>query len=187
MAERGRMQLRATVRLPQRLEQDRFYMPPSRHSLRGEKKTNTQTPRYIDYNPNLPPAAFPTLDRPRGSVSETQDGDNAAKKSGGDKDMHHEAKRRNTTASLDTLSLLTKNIPGQKEVSGTLSLEDIPVDELDNYMASKREHNPVWVNNMTRMAVARQDSPMLEGMDMEDSDLEETIRGASKVSCFQLD
>ncbi|KAL4873778.1 hypothetical protein BDV12DRAFT_192220 [Aspergillus spectabilis] len=179
MAERGRMQLRATVRLPQRLEQDSLYMPPSRLSLRGEKKTNTQTPRYIDYNPNLPPAAFPTLDRPRGPVSETQDGDNAAEETGGNKDMRRKAKRRNTRASLDNLSMLTKSTPDQKEVFGTSSLEDIPVDELDNYMASNGEHNPVWASNMTRMASAGQDS-MLEGM--EDSDLDETMEGASESS-----
>ncbi|KAL5002506.1 hypothetical protein BDV10DRAFT_202119 [Aspergillus recurvatus] len=160
------MNLRKTIRLPQRFSPDHFYGPMSQRSLRGDDK---KKPAYIDYNPDLPPAAFPTLDRPRASGygRHTQQG-------GKDEDRPDEASRRNNRRSLDDVCTLTKP-KGQGEASPTAHVRDIPLDQLDNYMASNGDLNPIWVSNMARMAAAGKDA--VGDMDMEDTDLEGTVTG----------
>ncbi|KAL4978443.1 hypothetical protein BDW66DRAFT_158238 [Aspergillus desertorum] len=155
------MNLRKTIRLPQRFSPDHFYGPMSQRSLRGDDK---KQPAYIDYNPDLPPAAFPTLDRPpaSGYGSDTQQKDNYV-------DRPEEASRRNIRRSLDDLCALT-NPEGQREASPTAHVRDIPLDQLENYMASNGVLNPIWVDNMARMAAAGKDAD--GDMDMEDTDLE---------------
>ncbi|KAL5342410.1 hypothetical protein BJX70DRAFT_394996 [Aspergillus crustosus] len=166
------MQLRKTVRLPERLDEDSNHVPSSRQSLRGENISSPLTPSYIDYNPNVPPAAFPTLNTLRRPLSKTQIDDYGVEKGNDNKNIHREDRRRNTSTSLNSLSLLTKNPVGHKEALRTSGLDEIPVGQLNNYMASNGEFNPVWMDNMARMAIAGQDSSVLD--DMEDSDLDET-------------
>ncbi|KAL4986181.1 hypothetical protein BDW68DRAFT_178994 [Aspergillus falconensis] len=158
------MNLRKTIRFPQRFSPDHLYGPMSQRSLRGDDKKKAA---YIDYNPDLPPAAFPTLDRPRASRHghHIQQRDN-------DKDRPDETSRRNSRRSLDDVCALTKP-KGQREASPTAHVRDIPLDQLDNYMASNGDLNPIWVSNMARMAAAGKDAD--GDMDMEDTDLEGTV------------
>ncbi|KAL5364043.1 hypothetical protein BJX96DRAFT_187521 [Aspergillus floccosus] len=61
------MRLRDSVRPPERYKADEFYAPFTPKSAR--ERSSQPVPTYVDYNQNLPPAAFPTLDRPRATES----------------------------------------------------------------------------------------------------------------------
>ncbi|KAL4880892.1 hypothetical protein BJY04DRAFT_218731 [Aspergillus karnatakaensis] len=183
MSERGTMQLRKTVRPPQRLEQDSLYAPSSRQMLRREKKATTQNPRYIEYDPKLPPAAFPTLDRPHEPVPETQNGERGAQQSGGGdchEDIPSTAKRSDKGTSLESLSILTKTPLPQNGDFQHSFLSRISADQLENLKASNGRFNPIWMNNMAKMAATRQNDLVLE--DMEDSDLDEVMGGTESSS-----
>ncbi|KAL4733911.1 hypothetical protein BDV11DRAFT_175266 [Aspergillus similis] len=158
------MNLRETIRLPQHFSPDHFYGPMSQRSLRGDDK---RKPAYIDYNPDLPPAAFPTLDRPRAARygHDMHQRDN-------DEHRPNKAGRRNNRRSLDDL-YASVSPKGQREASPTAYVREIPLDQLDNYVASNGELNPIWVSNMARMAAAGKDAD--GDMDMEDTDLEGTV------------
>ncbi|KAL4752427.1 hypothetical protein BDW72DRAFT_211836 [Aspergillus terricola var. indicus] len=160
------MNLRKTIRLPQHFGPDHFYGPMSQRSLRGDDR---KKPAYIDYNPNLPPAAFPTLDRPRAA----RYGHNMHQRDD-DEGRPNEASRRSNRRSLDDLCA-SVNPKGQREASPTAHVKEIPLDQLDNYVASNGELNPIWVSNMARMAAAGKDTD--GNMDMEDTDLEGTVTG----------
>lgn len=58
------MRLRDSIRPPKRFNSEEFETPYSEINLRRPNIT-TEKPHIIEYNPNHPPAAFPTLDRPR--------------------------------------------------------------------------------------------------------------------------
>ncbi|KAK1146470.1 hypothetical protein N8T08_002899 [Aspergillus melleus] len=58
------MKLRSTVRPPKRLYSEEYESPYSGVNLRRTPKA-IERPPINEFNPNLPPAAFPTLDRPR--------------------------------------------------------------------------------------------------------------------------
>ncbi|KAL4766456.1 uncharacterized protein BDW70DRAFT_165595 [Aspergillus foveolatus] len=160
------MNLRKSIRLPQHFNPDHFYGPMSRRSLRGDDR---KKPAYIDYNPDLPPAAFPTLERPRAAIygHDIHQRDN-------DEDRLNKASRRNSRRSLDDLCA-SVNLKGKREASPTAHVREIPLDQLDNYVASNGELNPIWVSNMARMAAAGKDAD--GDMDMEDTDLEGTVTG----------
>lgn len=165
------MNLRKTIRLPQHFNPDPFYGPMSQRSLRGDDK---KKPAYTDYNPDLPPAAFPTLERPRAARygQDIHQRDN-------DEDRLNKASRRNSRRSLDDLCA-SVNPVGKREASPTAHVREIPLDQLDNYVASNGELNPIWVSNMARMAAAEKDAD--GDMDMEDTDLEGTVTGECRVS-----
>ncbi|KAL4818713.1 hypothetical protein BDW67DRAFT_182861 [Aspergillus spinulosporus] len=160
------MNLRKTIRLPQHFSPDHFYGPMSQRSLRRDDK---KKPAYIDYNPDLPPAAFPTFERPRAAGC----GHDIYQRNN-DQERPNKASRRNSRRSLDDLCA-SVNPKGQKEASPTAHVREIPLDHLDNYVASNGELNHIWVNNMARMATAGKDVD--SDMDMEDTDLEETVPG----------
>lgn len=61
------MRLRNTIRPPERYKAEEFYAPFTPRSARD--RSGQRVPAYVDYDPNLPPAAFPTLDRPRAAES----------------------------------------------------------------------------------------------------------------------
>ncbi|RDW76720.1 uncharacterized protein DSM5745_06712 [Aspergillus mulundensis] len=163
------MNLRKTIRLPQRFSPDHLYGPRSR-KLRGD---DTERPPLVEYNPNLPPAAFPTLDTPRTSRQ-----DHNTQQEGSDEDRHNGPIRRNIRRSLDDLCRLT-NPESERDTSPNAHVEDIPPDQLDNHMASNGDLNPVWVSNMASMAAADQDAA--GGMDMEDTDLESMVTGKTQT------
>jgi hypothetical protein len=139
--------------------------------LRGDDR---KKPAYIDYNPDLPPAAFPTLERPRAARygHDIHQRDN-------DEDRINKTSRRITRRSLDDICA-SVNTKGKREASPTAHVREIPLDQLDNYVASNGELNPIWVSNMARMAAAGKDAD--GDMDMEDTDLEGTVTGECRVS-----
>ncbi|KAL4809341.1 hypothetical protein BDV18DRAFT_157097 [Aspergillus unguis] len=141
------MNLRRTIRLPQRLQQDQVYTPVSRPRERDDKCK----PRYIDFNPNLPPAAFPTLERPRDLGRNGQ----GLHREGNTEDGHVGTAPRNAR-SLEDLPLST-NAERQREVSPTAEFDGVSLGQLDNYVASNGDLNPTWVSNMEKMASARAD------------------------------
>ncbi|KAL2871780.1 uncharacterized protein BJX67DRAFT_376649 [Aspergillus lucknowensis] len=180
------MKLRTTVRLPQRLDQDAFYLPLSQIPPR-KKKSNVR-PRYVDYNPNLPPAAFPTLDTPRADVPENAQikalsCNHLAQKGGSDsEDLQAGVKRPRARKSLDEVRSLAK--PRGQGYSKTDELENMPMDLVENYIASNTELNPVYVSNMAKMAAAGQGSWLLN--EMGDSDLDEDMASTSGASAADV-
>ena len=60
------MELRKHVKQPSRYEPE---IPEERHTPRTKKLIFR--PPFVDFNPHLPPAAFPSLEKPRVSLSET--------------------------------------------------------------------------------------------------------------------
>ncbi|PLB43552.1 hypothetical protein P170DRAFT_480522 [Aspergillus steynii IBT 23096] len=58
------MRLRSSIRPPKRFNSEDYEAPFSQVSLRRPQK-DIERPPIIEFNPNLPPAAFPTLDKPR--------------------------------------------------------------------------------------------------------------------------
>lgn len=69
------MKLRSTVRPPKRLYSEEYESPYSEINLRRTPKA-IERPPIIEFNPNLPPAAFPTLDKPRPPGSNDDSFDN---------------------------------------------------------------------------------------------------------------
>lgn len=150
------MRLRESIRPPQRFDSELFYQPVPQRSLR-EAKNPGSSPSYIDYNPNLPPAAFPTLDKPRPAgetdqKSRSQREPRQVKPDGGEHAIHSKTRDKKADFGVD--------------------YEDIPIDKLENYAASNGRLNPVYVKNMAVMAGLGQNST-LTGDDMDDSDPED--------------
>ncbi|EED21548.1 conserved hypothetical protein [Talaromyces stipitatus ATCC 10500] len=149
------MRLRETIRAPSRYEDECELSPGvSRRRLPRRRRgmAEERCIPYVDFNPNLPPAAFPTLDHPRPagqgppsftqpepshvpssstSSSSSDDADNA----GSVADRHH----------LDAFKLYCR---------------DIPPEELDNFVASNGPQNPQYRRNMALLA--REESSDLE-------------------------
>ncbi|KAL2813724.1 hypothetical protein BJX63DRAFT_431841 [Aspergillus granulosus] len=143
------MKRRATVRLPGRFHKGHAYSPLSQRPRRKVK--NGLKPRFSEYNPNLPAAAFPTLDRVRAD---------------GNEDNQTNDDRASARKSLE--DIITRD-----------ELEDVPVNALENYMASNGDLNPIYVSNMVKMAAAGQDLSVTD--EMEDSDEEEVMTETSKT------
>ncbi|KAL3494498.1 hypothetical protein BJX62DRAFT_234372 [Aspergillus germanicus] len=156
------MRLRETVRLPERLHQDHVYLPLSQKSLRKPK--NEPKPRFSEFNPNLPPAAFPTLDSRRADDNER---------------AHTNDDRTTARKSLEAICQLTKS-GDQKDAPTRDELEDMPMNVLENYMASNGDMNPIYVSNMAKMAAAGQGLSATDSM--EDSDADEAMTGSSESS-----
>ncbi|KAI9366979.1 hypothetical protein BJX61DRAFT_547957 [Aspergillus egyptiacus] len=172
------MKLRSVVRPPKRLEEEQSYLPASKRKLRDETEEVIRPP-IIEFNPNLPPAAFPTLDfgTPTPRV-DTQEETNDCQDGGGLQDGNERATKR---ASLDLLGLLMKNPGTQMEDPVTAEMEDIPMDVLENIIASNGDLNPLYVSNMARMAAAG-DCASPGDLDMEDSDRDEEIQDSPSVT-----
>ncbi|KAL4781407.1 hypothetical protein BJX76DRAFT_359938 [Aspergillus varians] len=172
------MQLRTTVRLPQRLNQDLLDLPMSKRHLRSDYKR--RKPRYIDYNPNMPPAAFPTLDNlrtPPAADSRGVQRDGHGEDTGGDL-----GEKENIRKSLEDLcSLMNPDAQAQEQPStASARLEGIPTDQLDNCIASNGDLNPIWMSNMARIRATGQDAGEDMDMDMEDSDLDAMVTEETK-------
>jgi len=149
------MRLRDSIRPPKRFDAEEFYTPDSyQPHRRAVPKGKAQ---YIDFNPDLPPAAFPTLEWPR--VSEvrkiaTQNQENGIQPMEGVEQTGENNEKKAT----------------DKENENEVDFEHVPMDELENYVASNAELNPIYVRNMAIMEASEEDPYM----DMEDSD-EETM------------
>ncbi|KAL4915542.1 hypothetical protein BDW62DRAFT_203598 [Aspergillus aurantiobrunneus] len=172
-----RENLRRTIRPPQRFDPDQFHLPLSRRSIR--KTGNDMKSQSTEYNPNLPPAAFPTLDISRN----VKINGSKAQQNGTDEDIPSEVQQGIIRRSLDDLSQLTDS-ERQTEASLIVDFEDIPMDELDDHIASNGNLNPIWLSNMSKMAAAIPDAhgDMDMDMDMDDSDSNEVVDGEPKPS-----
>ncbi|KAL1999293.1 hypothetical protein VTN02DRAFT_4724 [Thermoascus thermophilus] len=148
------MRLRETIRPPERYASELFYQSTPQRSLRDDG--NTKALNYIDFNPNHPPAAFPTLDQPyptgnpqrlkRSEDQQTEDQDG---------DVH-----------MRDATVPSRNArPGRVSAGTVDELDHIPIDEMENCLASNGPHNPMYANNMAIMAECGSDDGMMWGSD----------------------
>lgn len=183
------MKLRHTIRPPVRYSDEIVYSPGT--SPRRMRKDNmVKDPHYIDYVPNQRPAAFPTRDFAR-----------ASPQNGNAEDRSRQNIQRNGRKGLESSCSLTgpENHDGNSLYPG---LEGIPADQLDNYIASNGDLNPIWVSNMAKMAAPGKNFPndamdvdvnmgyaAYEAMvlDMEDTDVDGTISETPGVSSVDSD
>ena len=155
------MRLRGPVKAGQRLENENAV--ESSHPQQKQHRSKSQDPsRYIDYNPNLPPAAFPTFDQPRiphGQAHQAQTittaGEGGRTLSRRSRGSRNDLRKRNKVAGMD--------------------LSGIPSDLLGNCIASNGDHNPIYVKNMGIMARAGQSPSSIVHREMEDSDTNDAI------------
>lgn len=154
--------------MPQRLEYEQLHEDSLQQKLHRSKAS--ATPHYIDYDPSLPPAAFPTLDQPRvpqkvngqvsgnGTTVQANDDEKRAPQDRGGR-IHNGAGKTNKIMEID--------------------LSDIPNNLVENYIASNGDLNPIYVRNMDVMAKAGQDTSLAYG-DMEDSESDCAIVASPK-------
>ncbi|KKK12584.1 hypothetical protein AOCH_006124 [Aspergillus ochraceoroseus] len=150
------MELRSTVHLPQRLNSDLFYTPLSKRPLRENREESSL--RHIDFNPNLPPAAFPTLERPRASESSHQQLEQAQV----DRYTTRNKQRRSNNNQNNSCAKT------QTQRESKLDLDEIPMDLIENYAANNADSNSIYVIKTAGMAATPH-------KDMEDSDPEEVM------------
>ncbi|KAE8355045.1 hypothetical protein BDV28DRAFT_155735 [Aspergillus coremiiformis] len=143
------MQLRDSIRPPERYESEHFYTPLVQRSLRQHR--NPTGPPCVEFDPNMPPAAFPTLNFPRPATLET------------DKRVQGEGEEVNTAfASNQGFDQPSHHVENKKNRE-VVDLEDIPINQIDNYVASNGDLNPIYVKNMATMAA--------EGLSSADNDM----------------
>ncbi|KAF7528574.1 hypothetical protein PCG10_000419 [Penicillium crustosum] len=158
------MKLRDSIRAPVRYGEDE-YETPSQISLRhgyddsfddsielGESgRPRPQKRRRLNivpFNPNLPPAAFPSLSRPqagRDSIASAQN------RGVGDSQQHMQTS--DVTLPLQNAGT-TPTVP-----SPPSETERVPMDQLDNHIASNNMDNPVYARNVNVARMTRADAP----------------------------
>ncbi|KAL1856707.1 hypothetical protein Plec18170_003678 [Paecilomyces lecythidis] len=150
------MRLRDRVRPPQRFESELFYQPTLR------RPATPAQPTYIDFNPNLPPAAFPTLTIPHPPEKRQS-------KFHGNEQRHkdHEGDIQMDDAPGSPQRTLYRHIDRETDDE----LEDVPVEDVDNYLASNGPQNRVYSRNMAIMAESDHDSSTSTAMDDTDEDV----------------
>jgi hypothetical protein len=181
------MRLRDSIRAPQRYGEDE-YETSSRISLRhgyddsfddsmelGESgRPRPQKRRRLNtvpFNPNLPPAAFPSLSRPqpgRDSTISAQnrgDGDSQQNMQGGQvaPDLHGDG---STTA--DPLP--------------PYGMEGVPINQFENHLASNNMDNPVYARNVNMARMTGMDVALgSEDMDTSPDSDDDTLPDATQV------
>ncbi|KAF7113702.1 hypothetical protein CNMCM5793_003058 [Aspergillus hiratsukae] len=155
------MRLRDSIRPPERFNSELFITPSPKRTLREPRRP--RTPHFIDYNPNLPSAAFPTLDPADLSQLRTGQQD----RTGVEQNGVTEAVQRDAS-SIDFHGSDTEDKETWEK------LEDISIDYLEDLIASNGELNPIYVRNMKIMATADETTSSSD-IDMEDSDPDEPM------------
>ncbi|KAB8256897.1 hypothetical protein BDV32DRAFT_160884 [Aspergillus pseudonomiae] len=151
------MRLRESIRPPERYESEHFYTSLGQKSLRQHRNPNR--PPYIDFNPNLPPAVFPTLDFPRPAVPEAG------------KCAQSKGEETNSGGTLQHGREQPEHYGEDKDSrEAGVDLVDIPINQVENYVASNGDLNPVYVKNMATMAAA--DSSASDDLHNETDDIE---------------
>lgn len=164
------MRLRDSIRPPERFNSELFITPSPKRTLREPRRP--RTPHFIDYDPNLPPAAFPTLDPADLSKLRTGQQDRAGVEQNG------------LTKALQRDASSTDFHGSDTEDKETWEkLEDISIEYLEDFIASNGELNPIYVRNMKIMATADETSSSSD-MDMEDSDPDEPMTDIDAEVCF---
>ncbi|GAD96561.1 hypothetical protein AOR_1_1024194 [Paecilomyces variotii No. 5] len=168
------MRLRDRVRPPQRFESELFYQPTPQRSLRRPAPAQ---PAYIDFNPNLPPAAFPTLTTPRPPEKiQSQSQGN------GQRDKDHEGDIQMDDAPGSSQGTLYHHADTETDDE----LEGIPMEDVDNYLASNGPQNTVYSRNMAIMAESDNESSASTVIDDMDGDVENSGQGAGSLDTQDL-
>lgn len=155
------MRLRGPIKASQRMENENA--DESSHPQQKRHRPKSQDlSRYIDYNPNLPPAAFPTFDQPRVP-------DNHARKVQPMQTAGEGGRALSRRSSGSRNDLRKRN-----KVAG-VDLNGIPGDVLGNFIASNGDLNPIYVKNMSIMARASQSPSSCVHREMEDSDTNDAM------------
>lgn len=155
------MRLRGPAKAGQRLENENAV--ESSHPQQKQHRSKSHGPsRYVAYDPNLPPAAFPTFDQPRiphcqahqvqTITTADEGGRTLSRRSSGSRNG---LRKRNNVAGVD--------------------LSGIPSDVLGNCIASNGDLNPIYVKNMGIMARAGQSPSSCVHREMEDSDTNDVM------------
>lgn len=165
------MRLRETIRPPERYASELFYQPAVQRSLRNGR--NSKAPNYIDFNPNHPPAAFPTLDKPRPTgdpQTQKKSQDRQTEDQDGDIHMRDAPVSRHGGAESGCVDADTVD-----------ELDDISIDEIENYLASNGPQNPTYAKNMAIMAECTSDEDIF-GSD-ENSEISQNDDGENAEVC----
>lgn len=162
------MRLRSHIRPPQRLVDEIQNGAAAAGSLR--QATSPPRPPFIDFNPNLPPAAFPTLSAPRPASSDAN---------GPHADSNRPAATRHDEGRTGTGRIQGSGTGNCAKTSNHRigdELADVPMELLDNYAASNGDQNPTYRRNLTMMAACNDERA--EPLGMSDSE-EEPDRSSS--------
>lgn len=179
------MKLRDSIRAPVRYGEDE-YETPSQISLRhgydsfddsielGEsgrpRPQKRRRPNTVPFNPNLPPAAFPSLSRPQPG----RDSTTAQNRAVGDSQQHMQT---------SDIALPPRNAGSMPTVPSLPSgMERVPMDQLDNYIASNNMDNPVYARNVNMARMTCADAPPdTEDMGTSPDSDDEPLPDASQV------
>jgi hypothetical protein len=128
--------------------------PDGSHSLRREVKVEFQRKPLVEFDPSLPPAAFPTLDMtkptvlPRSIVSICQ--------------------------YTDRRPSISERPKGPELKDDDDNVDQATLNDIENHVASNNVLNPVYLKNMAIMAGQVHDNSDEDGsVDSEDSDRNE--------------
>lgn len=159
------MRLRNSIRPSARYGSGFIYTSPSDMSLR---KRRILCP-LVEFDPNLPPAAFPTLDIQRERRLSYARG------------IHG----RDSLPSNDSSRVLGSSCRGGQDgdEAEQADSQEVPLDHLENYAASNGVHNPVYVRNMAFLGALKGDSTSSLEKEMEDSDLEVAANSNKQQGC----
>ncbi|PKY08856.1 hypothetical protein P168DRAFT_278404 [Aspergillus campestris IBT 28561] len=157
------MKLRNSIRPPARYSSGFIYTSPS--SNMSLRKRRILCP-IVELDPNLPPAAFPTLDIQRERRASYAN-------------VIHRGPSTDFRQTPDSGRRDGQNGDEEKGVD----FQDTPLDELENYAASNGEHNPVYVRNMAILGALTGDSTSSLEKEMEDSDLEVATNSNEQQGC----
>ncbi|KAK4861490.1 hypothetical protein LT330_003525 [Penicillium expansum] len=165
------MRLRDSIRAPLRYGEDEDETP-SRTSLRpgyddslddplelGEsgrpRPQKRRKPNTVPFNPDLPPAAFPSLSRPHPSRASTNSAQN------------HSVGDNQQNAQTSEVVLPLRNVGSMPTVPSPPSgIQRVPMDQLDNYVASNNMDNPMYARNVNMARMTRVDTPPPGSEDM---------------------
>ncbi|RMJ26373.1 hypothetical protein PHISP_02753 [Aspergillus sp. HF37] len=154
------MRLRDSIRPPQRFNHEELVTLGSQQPVR--QASSQLRPRQVDFNPNLPAAAFPTLERSRAGEENRDDSNNNAS-------VQHAGEWGRPGQDVQRRS--SQNEDGTTDKEMRVEFEDLPIDAIENKIASNGDLNPVYARNMAIMA-----NPVGNPYkDMEDSDQDDVM------------
>ncbi|KAE8147843.1 hypothetical protein BDV25DRAFT_142361 [Aspergillus avenaceus] len=158
------MKLRDSIN-PPRYYQSNYDTPLSHKTLRRRSRTD-DAPKCVEFNPNLPPAAFPTLDRlrplaPRPRPQEQIEEEEEQQQQGiGD-------------SALPSVHHRSGHYDAIKRAQDTVvELDDIPMEEVESYVASNGYQNSIYARNMAQIASTAGVESRLEGMSDSDGEID---------------
>ncbi|KAJ5806628.1 uncharacterized protein N7503_004230 [Penicillium pulvis] len=124
--------------------------PHESHPFQRKLNVEFERKSIIDFDPNLPPAAFPTVEITKATLS---------------------TKTTMAICEYSAGSLSFSQRPNQDDDD----VDQATLNDIENHVASNNELNPVYLKNMAIMAGQVHDSVQYKnaGLDFEDSDLDE--------------